>query len=292
MPTTLNCENDLILESRSSLRQLAFQNVIYKTTRKHPSLSTISTTVSPASNTYTDKANQSTSPSAIFRSWSTIASSTSTSTHENGNTKDMVKQDNISSWISTRGFNPKTFNCKPPYARFFVIKSYTEDEVYKSIKYEIWTSTEVGNRRLDKAFRDNADKGPIYLFFSVNASGHFCGMAEMLTPVDYASSSSVLARNKGFGVFKVKWIFAKDIPNGQLRHIRIVNNENKPVTNSRDTQELYSEPGREMLKIFFDYRSKTSILDDSKFYDKRQAEMQRLIAQQRPASPEVVILNP
>ncbi len=69
-------------------------------------------------------------------------------------------------------------------ARFFVIKSYTEKDVHKSLKYEIWSSTDPGNKRLDKAFRENAGRGPIYLFFSVNGSGHFCGVAEMLTPVD------------------------------------------------------------------------------------------------------------
>lgn len=54
-------------------------------------------------------------------------------------------------------------------ARFFVIKSYTEDDVHKSLKYEIWSSTDPGNKRLDKAFKETAGRGPIYLFFSVNA---------------------------------------------------------------------------------------------------------------------------
>jgi hypothetical protein len=54
-------------------------------------------------------------------------------------------------------------------ARYFVIKSYTEDDVHKSLKYEIWSSTDPGNKRLDKAFKDCAGRGPIYLFFSVNA---------------------------------------------------------------------------------------------------------------------------
>ena len=39
----------------------------------------------------------------------------------------------------------------------------------KSLKYEIWSSTDPGNKRLDKAFKENAGRGPIYLFFSVNA---------------------------------------------------------------------------------------------------------------------------
>lgn len=50
-----------------------------------------------------------------------------------------------------------------------MIKSYTEDDVHKSLKYEIWSSTDPGNKRLDKAFKECAERGPIYLFFSVNA---------------------------------------------------------------------------------------------------------------------------
>lgn len=50
-----------------------------------------------------------------------------------------------------------------------MIKSYTEDDVHKSLKYEIWSSTDPGNKRLDKAFKETAGRGPIYLFFSVNA---------------------------------------------------------------------------------------------------------------------------
>jgi YT521-B-like domain len=41
--------------------------------------------------------------------------------------------------------------------------------VHKSLKFNIWASTEIGNRRLDKAYRESYRSGPIYLFFSVNA---------------------------------------------------------------------------------------------------------------------------
>lgn len=71
--------------------------------------------------------------------------------------------------VATKGYNPPTFDHKPAFARFFVIKSYTEDDVHKSLKYEIWSSTDPGNKRLDKAFKETAGRGPIYLFFSVNA---------------------------------------------------------------------------------------------------------------------------
>ncbi|CAO1400582.1 unnamed protein product [Diamesa serratosioi] len=158
-------------------------------------------------------------------------------------------------------------------ARFFVIKSYSEDDIHRSIKYEIWCSTEHGNKRLDQAFREREkDNGVIYLFFSVNSSGHFCGLAQMITPVDYDSHSSVWSQDKWKGSFKVKWIYVKDVPNQQLRHIRLECNENKPVTNSRDTQEVPNDQGIQILKIVHSYKHTTSIFDDFTHYEKRQEE--------------------
>jgi len=47
-------------------------------------------------------------------------------------------------------------------------------------------------------------------------------------------------QDKWNGFFPVKWHIIKDVPNPQFRHILLENNENKPVTNSRDTQEVFS----------------------------------------------------
>jgi hypothetical protein len=170
-------------------------------------------------------------------------------------------------------YNPKDFNLNPKGARFFVIKSYSEDDVHRSIKYNIWCSTEHGNKRLDTAFREREGKGPIYLFYSVNASGHLCGMAEMMSPLDYEHQTDVWQMsNKWQGKFEVKWIYVKDVPNQQFRNIRLENNDNKPVTNSRDTQEIPYEKGKLMLKTMHMYRDKTSIFDDFQYYESKQAE--------------------
>ncbi|KAF7363934.1 YTH domain-containing protein [Mycena sanguinolenta] len=199
----------------------------------------------------------------------------------------------VPSLIATKGYNPAEFNLRPNFARFFVIKSYTEDDVHKSLKYEIWSSTEPGNKRLDKAFKECGGRGPIYLFFSVNASGHFCGMAEMLTPVDYTRSSTVWASDKWKGVFKVRWIFVRDIPNVNLRHIKLLNTtERKPVTNSRDTQELLAEAGQEMLRIFHTHPARTSLLQDFAFYElQAMQKMQGQGQQGGPSSPSSPTLS-
>ncbi|KAG5838434.1 hypothetical protein ANANG_G00223670 [Anguilla anguilla] len=173
---------------------------------------------------------------------------------------------------AAHSYNPKDFDWNVKNGRVFIIKSYSEDDIHRSIKYSIWCSTEHGNKRLDGAFRAMNAKGPVYLLFSVNGSGHFCGVAEMRSPVDYGTSAGVWSQDKWKGKFDVNWLFVKDVPNSQLRHIRLENNDNKPVTNSRDTQEVPLEKAKQVLKIIATYKHTTSIFDDFSHYEKRQEE--------------------
>ncbi|KAK4706702.1 hypothetical protein R3W88_033741 [Solanum pinnatisectum] len=80
----------------------------------------------------------------------------------------------------------------------------------------------------------------------------------------------------------------KDVPNSLLKHITLENDENKPVTNNRDTQEL--------LKIFMDHVSKQCILDDFELYEDRQKRIQEKKAKQyelksQKPSKVLVVLN-
>ncbi|KAL5568787.1 hypothetical protein UlMin_025362 [Ulmus minor] len=189
----------------------------------------------------------------------------------------------ITSSVPRDQYNLPDFLTKYDHAYFFVIKSYSEDDIHKSIKYNVWASTPNGNKRLNSAYLDaqektaeSGSKCPVFLFFSVNASGQFCGVAEMIGLVDFNKSMDFWQQNKWNGYFPVKWHIVKDVPNSQLRHIILENNENKPVTNSRDTQEVKFHQGIEMLQIFKNYTSSsTSILDDFDFYENRQKIMQQ-----------------
>ncbi|XP_029363226.1 YTH domain-containing family protein 1 isoform X1 [Echeneis naucrates] len=184
---------------------------------------------------------------------------------------------------ASHSYNPKDFEWNLKNGRVFIIKSYSEDDIHRSIKYSIWCSTEHGNKRLDSAFRAMNGKGPVYLLFSVNGSGHFCGVAEMRSPVDYGTSAGVWAQDKWKGKFDVDWLFVKDVPNSQLRHIRLENNDNKPVTNSRDTQEVPLEKAKQVLKIIATYKHTTSIFDDFSHYEKRQEEEEEVRKTFEPA---------
>ncbi|KAL7221964.1 hypothetical protein ACSBR1_023823 [Camellia fascicularis] len=123
----------------------------------------------------------------------------------------------------------------------------------------------------------------------VNASAQFCGVAEMVGPVDFDKSVDYWQQDKWSGQFPVKWHIIRDVPNSQFRHIVLENNDNKPVTNSRDTQEAKLEQGIEMLKIFNNYESNMSILDDFEFYEDRQKAMQERKARQQQQQPSLVV---
>lgn len=72
-------------------------------------------------------------------------------------------------------YNRVDFSVDYANAKFFVIKSYSEDDVHKSIKYNVWSSTPNGNKKLNAAYEDakriaaGDSRGcPIFLFFSVS----------------------------------------------------------------------------------------------------------------------------
>lgn len=60
----------------------------------------------------------------------------------------------------------------------------------------------------------------------------------MIGPVDYEKNMDFWQLDKWNGFFPVKWHIVKDVPNTLLRHITLENNDNRPVTYTRDTQEV------------------------------------------------------
>ncbi|KAL1214229.1 YTH domain-containing protein ECT2 [Cardamine amara subsp. amara] len=187
-------------------------------------------------------------------------------------------------------YNLPDFQTDYEDAKFFVIKSYSEDDVHKSIKYSVWSSTVNGNKKLDAAYRDaetktleDGKKRPIFLFFSVNASRQFVGLAEMVGYVDFNKDLDFWQVDKWSGFFPVEWHVVKDIPNWELRHIILDNNEDKPVTHTRDTHEIKLKEGLQMLSIFKNYPAVTFLLDDMDFYEEREKSL-RVKKDNKPAT--------
>ncbi|WFD01287.1 hypothetical protein MYAM1_004049 [Malassezia yamatoensis] len=156
---------------------------------------------------------------------------------------------------------PPSYFALPTPVRAFVIKSFTKADVETSLRHSVWTSTEKGNHRLNQAWSESSHLGPIYLFFSVNGSGQFCGIAQMVSGLDYSQTTTIWAeQHRWKGLFRVHWLLVKDVPNAHLRGIHLqLRGEQKSVTQSRDTQELPTNVCNEMLRVFYAYNGYSSL---------------------------------
>ena len=165
-------------------------------------------------------------------------------------------------------------NCK-----FFVIKSFSEEDVHKSIKYNVWSSSKNGNLTLSNAFNITKEKnGSVYLFFSCNGSGRYAGIARMKTPCDETKSFELWTQDgKWPGLFDVEWLFIKDVPFKEFKNIIITmkDGEIKPISNARDTQEIPFEQAKIMMQKIAEYQNTNTILEHFEFYDMRQENYER-----------------
>ena len=105
----------------------------------------------------------------------------------------------------------------------------------------------------------------------------------MVGPVDHELRADFWQRDKWPGCFKVRWHLVKDVPNSALRHIRLVQGDKKPVTNSRDAQEVEPSQGMLVLNVFREFRAATTLLDDFEFFHGRREKVRASLRRMRDA---------
>jgi hypothetical protein len=170
--------------------------------------------------------------------------------------------------------NSKLYETINSNSKFFIIKSFSEEDVHKSIKYGVWSSSKNGNLTLSNAFEICKEKnGNVYLFFSCNGSGRYVGIARMKTPCDENRTFEFWTQdNKWTGLFDVEWLFIKDVPFREFKEIVITmkDGETKPISNARDTQEVPFEYAKTMVEKIAKFQNSNTIFEHFEFYDIRQ----------------------
>jgi hypothetical protein len=105
----------------------------------------------------------------------------------------------------------------------------------------------------------------------MNGSGRFVGIAKVASEVNESEIFEYWAMDDVWkGLFRVEWLVIKDIPNKFFKDIKLSNNAFKPVTNSRDTQEIPRVEGERMISIFEEFKNQTNLLQHFQYYDERQ----------------------
>jgi hypothetical protein len=91
---------------------------------------------------------------------------------------------------------------------FMMIKSHQSYDISVALKAGVWSSTTKGNETLQNAYEKFITEmgGSVYLFFSVNKSGHICALAELVSSKLDTVPDIWLEKQKYSGCFLVRFI--------------------------------------------------------------------------------------
>ena len=180
----------------------------------------------------------------------------------------------------------KTEDTIPENSSIYIMKSFTEEDIHKAIKYNIWSSTNFGNTKLNNEFKEKS----VFLLFSAYKTTQFTGLARMKSEVNFKSTFPLWARDNWKGTFEIEWLVIKDVPFREFKSVscearekkstgeyNFINYSTKSLSNSPDCQRLHDSEGREIINIMIKYQNKNSILEHFEYYDIRQANYEKYL---------------
>ena len=160
------------------------------------------------------------------------------------------------------------------HSKFLVIKALTEEDIHKSIKYNVWSSTKNGNITLNNYFNTTKNNnGDVYLFFTSEGTERYVGVARMESSYNEKGSFDLWTQdNVWIGLFSVKWLFIKDVPFKEFKNIIMTmkDGEIQPVFNAKNMQEIPYNQAKIMIEKIDKYQNSNTILEHFEYYDNRQ----------------------
>ena len=116
------------------------------------------------------------------------------------------------------------------------------------------------------------------MFFSVNGSGKFCGVARMTSEVDFTKAFIYWTQDSKYnGMFSVEFVLVKDVTFKKFSELEIEMKDGsiRPVSHSRDSQEIPFEEAVKVIDCFANYSSINSVLDHFEYFDVRQENYEK-----------------
>ncbi|KAK3316214.1 YT521-B-like domain-containing protein [Apodospora peruviana] len=136
---------------------------------------------------------------------------------------------------------------RPGETRFFMVKSFNEDNVRKCMEDGVWATQTKNGQVLTSAF---ANCKNVILFFSINKSRAFQGYARMKTAPSPDTPRPKWMNSIHWDTsppFRVEWLSRVPVEFFRIGHLKNSYNENQPVLVGKDGQEIEEECGRQLL---------------------------------------------
>ena len=158
-------------------------------------------------------------------------------------------------------------------ASFFIIRSKKIDDIHKSMKYGVWTSSSFNNIRFNKAF--NKRNGNVYFFFTSLTKDFFVGVAKMKERVDLDREFAYWGEiGRWRGLCRIEWLFSKDLP---FKTVDQLQQNGNYIDELKDGWEISWENARILLNHFFRNKKKSCILQSFHHLDSRELKVRNHI---------------
>ncbi|KAK0672037.1 YT521-B-like domain-containing protein [Cercophora samala] len=131
--------------------------------------------------------------------------------------------------------------------RFFIVKSFNEQNVKQCMEDNIWTTQAKNSATFTEAFKQCKN---VILFFSINQSGHFQGYARMTSAPSRKIPSPWWMKSLPWGTsepFRLEWLSTTPLEFGRVRRMTNPLNEGLPVFVGKDGQEIEISVGHDLL---------------------------------------------
>ncbi|TAQ88039.1 hypothetical protein B7494_g3652 [Chlorociboria aeruginascens] len=147
--------------------------------------------------------------------------------------------------------------------RYFIVKSFNEDNVLNCIEDSIWTTQVQNGQTFKEAFQTCRN---VILVFSINKSKAFQGYARMESlPGSVSAPSWQNAINwESAGAFRVKWLTICSTQFNTVGHLKNKYNENLAVLIGKDGQEIEENCGAALIDLI-DQEAEMAIAESSRF---------------------------
>ncbi|KAK3901875.1 YT521-B-like domain-containing protein [Staphylotrichum tortipilum] len=133
-------------------------------------------------------------------------------------------------------------------SRFFILKSFNEENVRRCMEDGIWTTQVQNGKILSDAY---ATCRNVILFFSINKSRAFQGYARMSSPPSPTIPRPSFVKGIHWDTsdpFRVQWLSKTSVDFFRIGHLKNPLNEGAPVLVGKDGQEIEAECGAELLR--------------------------------------------
>lgn len=135
--------------------------------------------------------------------------------------------------------------------RYFIVKSFNEDNVLKCIADSVWTTQLQNGPTFKEAFENSKN---VILVFSINKSRAFQGYARMesLPGTVEIPKWQESINWESAGAFKVKWLVICSTRFHRIGHLKNAFNDNQAVLIGKDGQEIEENCGAGLIELIDD----------------------------------------